>query len=132
MADLVTERAAFAAGFGNGEALIDALRCAELVVPLDIDGRIFTWDWAGLPWLTAFTDVAHCAAFARAAGRDLEAVKICKLPGAAVIDDLLDHAPTATGLVVDAASPDPLVFPPVRAFTPHRYVDEQTGQVVIA
>ncbi|GAB1815543.1 SseB family protein [Mycobacterium sp. MUNTM1] len=99
MADFDTERAAFFAGFGDGTALIAGLRSAELVVPLDVDGNIFTWVWGDLPWLAVFTDVGRCATFAEAAGRDLDAIEICALRGAVVLDELLDKAPTATGLV---------------------------------
>lgn len=132
MADFDTERAAFFAGFGDGAALIAGLRSAEFVVPLDVDGNIFTWVWGGLPWLTVFTDVGRCATFAEAAGRDLDAIEICGLRGAVVLDELLDKAPTATGLVVDAASPNVMVFPPVECLTPHRYVDVDSGEVVVS
>jgi hypothetical protein len=132
VADLATERAAFLAGFGDGPALIAALRDATLVVPLDVDGKFFTLVWSGLPWMVAFTDPQSCARFASAANRDLDAIEVCQLRGATVIDDLLDRAPTPTGLVIDAADPGVLVFPPVANLTPHRYVDERTGQVVMA
>jgi hypothetical protein len=132
MADFDTERAAFFAGFGDAAALVAGLRSAELVVPLDIDGDMFTWVWRDLPWLTVFTDVRRCAAFAEAAGRDLDAVQICAMPGSVVLDDLLDKAPTPTGLVVDAVSADVMVFPPLRSLTPHRYVNLESGEVVVS
>jgi hypothetical protein len=131
MTDLENDRASFVAVFGNVAALIDSLQSAQLVVPLDVDGRVGTWVWGGLPWLTAFTDAEHCGRFAEAAGRDSDAVEIRTLPGSVLVGELLDRAPTPTGLVVDAGSPDVLVFPPVRALTPHRYIDEETGQVVM-
>jgi hypothetical protein len=132
VADFDTERAAFFAGFGDGAALLAGLRSTELVVPLDVDGEVFTWMWGDLPWLTAFTDVNRCAAFAEAAGRDLNAVEICVVAGSAVLDELLDRAPTPTGLVIDAASADVMVFPPVRSLTPHCYIDDQSGEVVMS
>lgn len=123
------ERSAFFAGFGDPSALVTALRDSALVIPLDIDGLVFTQVWGGLPWLTAFTDVDRCVVFAEAAGRDTSAVEICRVRGAAVLDRL-DRAPEPTGLVVDAASPDVMVFPPVRAITPHCYIDDATGKAV--
>jgi hypothetical protein len=131
MADFDTERTAFFAGFGDGAALVAALRSADLVLPLDIDGDVFTWMWSDLPWLTVFTDVRRCAAFAEAAGRDPDAVQICVMPGSVVLDELLDKAPTATGLVVDASSADVMVFPPIESLTPHRYVNLESGEVVV-
>lgn len=132
MADFETERAAFFAGFGDGAALVAGLRSAELVVPLDVDGNVFTWVWSDLPWLTVFTDAQRCATFAEAAGRDLAAIEICVIQGAVVLDELLDKAPMVTGLVVDAASPDVMVFPPVRTLTAHRYIDVDSGEVVMS
>lgn len=123
------ERSAFLGGFGDPSALLAGLRAAELVVPLDEQGAVFTWVWGGLPWLVAFTGVDRCAAFAEAAGRDSAAVQICRVRGAAVLDGL-DRAPEPTGLVVDAAHAEAMVFPPVKTITPHCYIDEATGKAV--
>ncbi len=123
------ERSAFFGGFGDPAALLAGLRTTALVVPLDVDGSIFTQVWGYLPWLVAFTSVDRCAVFAEAAGRDTAAVEICQVRGAAVLDGL-DRAPGPTGLVVDAANPEAMVFPPVKAITPHCYIDEATGKAV--
>ncbi|BDY28242.1 MAG: SseB family protein [Mycolicibacterium mageritense] len=123
------ERSAFFGGFGDGSALLESLRATNLVMPLDVEGSVFTWVWRGLPWLVAFTTVERCATFAEAAGRDLEAIEVCTVRGAAVIEGM-DRAPEPTGLVVDPASTDVMVFPPARAITPHCYIDEETGEAV--
>lgn len=123
------ERSAFFGGFGDPVALLAGLRTADLVVPLDAEGSVFTQRWGGLPWLVAFTGVDRCAAFAEAAGRDIAAVEICQVRGAAVLDGL-DRAAEPTGLVVDAAHPDAMAFPPVKTITPHCYIDESTGKAV--
>ena len=123
------ERSAFFGGFGDPDALLSGLRATELVVPLATDGSVFTQRWGDLPWLVAFTSVDRCAAFAQAAGRDTAAVEICQVRGTAVLDGL-DRAPEPTGLVVDAANPEAMVFPPVKTITPHCYIDEATGKAV--
>ena len=123
------ERSAFFGGFGDPAALLDGFRAAELIVPLDEHGSVFTQIWGGLPWLVAFTSIERCAAFAVAAGRDTAAVEICNVKGTAVLDGL-DQAPEPTGLVVDPASSETMVFPPVAAITPHCYIDEDTGKAV--
>jgi hypothetical protein len=130
MADFATERAAYLAGFGDGSALVESLRAATLVVPLDVEGNVFTWRLGGLPWMTAFTDVTRCARFADAAGRDQGEIEFLELYGHAVIEGLLEAAPTPTGLVIDAASSDVMAFPPVSDFTPHNYIDVDTGELV--
>lgn len=123
------ERSAFFGGFGDGAALLSGLRSAELAVPLDVHGRVFTSRWAGVPWLVAFTSVGRCAAFAEAAGRNPDEVRVCLVVGDAVLA-ALDRAPEPTGLVVDAASAEVMVFPPVRTITPHCYIDDETGKAV--
>ncbi|SUA31690.1 Uncharacterised protein [Mycolicibacterium fortuitum] len=123
------ERSAFFGGFGDVSALLAGLREAALVLPLDVNGSVFTWVWGGLPWLAAFTTVERCSRFAEITGRDTAAVGVCTVRGGAVLDGL-DRAPEPTGLVVDPASSDVMVLPPVKAITPHCYVDEETGKVV--
>lgn len=123
------ERSAFFGGFGDPSALVAGLRAADLVVPLDDAGSVFTWTWSGMPWLVAFTSVDRCVAFAEATGRDTAAIEICRVRGAAVLDGL-DRAPEPTGLVVDAAHSEAMVFPPVKTITPHCYIDEATGKAV--
>jgi len=123
------ERSAFFGGFGDPTALLNGLCDVDLVVPLDAQGSVFTWVWSGLPWLVAFTDVNRCVAFAEAAGRDTAAIEICRVRGHAVLDGL-DRAPEPTGLVIDAAHPQAMVFPPVKTITPHCYIDEATGKAV--
>ncbi|OKH85573.1 hypothetical protein EB75_19575 [Mycobacterium sp. ST-F2] len=128
--DFVQERAAFCAGFGDGAALIAGLRAAPLILPLDVDGQIPTWIWNGVPWLAAFTSARRCEAFALAAGRNTSAIEVRTVRGAALVDEILDKAPTPTGLVVDAASHDVMVFPSTRELTPHCYIDLDTSEVV--
>jgi hypothetical protein len=126
----VAERAAFFGGFGDGRALLEGLRSVDLVVLLGADDLVPTWTWGGMPWLVAFTEASRCADFVEATERDLGEVRVSVMRGARVIDELMDRAAVPTGLVLDAASPDVMTFPPVQAITPHCFIDETTGKAV--
>ena len=128
MATFTDEVGAFLAGFGRPSNLLAALRDVELSVPLDVAGRCFTTVVDGLPWMIAFTSPEGLLAYAELTGRDIDEVTYLEVTGAYLIDAVLDVAPEPTGLIVDPQTPRAMTFPPIRAFTPHCYIDDD-GEV---
>ena len=123
-------RAAFVAGRGEpGEALA-AFRSELVWMPVDGNGRVFTLMFGGLAWLVAFTSVARLRDWMMAVGADVAAGRMFSAPGALVIDELMDGAPSPTALLIDAASAEPFTFAPVKGVSPHMYVDVASGQAV--
>lgn len=121
----VRERAAFFSGYGNGGRLMEGLRAAVLLVPVDSDGMLFTMRSAGLLWMLGFTTEASGQRFFDTIDRDDWAVGLLPLPTDRLIDDVLDKAPEPTGLVIDAVDPgQSMSFPPVREFTPNMCVED--------
>ncbi|MFW0794268.1 SseB family protein [Gordonia sp. CPCC 205515] len=129
MVTYTEEVSAFFAGYGRPGSLLDALRGVDLCVPLDEHGRYFTYVVDGLPWMLAFTTPERLRDYAELAGRDVDALTFVDTVGALLIDTVLDVAPEPTGLLVDAETDRAMTFPPVRAFTPHCYIDDD-GEVV--
>ena len=64
MSLLAREIDAYYDGFPHAEALLDAVRHSELIVPLSPDGRPLCVSDAGLTWVCAFTDRTRLARFA--------------------------------------------------------------------
>lgn len=125
MATFTDEVRAYVAGYGRPGSLLAALRTAELCVPLDAAGRYFTSVVDGLPWMIAFTTPQGLHAYAELTGRDADLVRYVEITGAILIDTVLDTAPEPTGLLVDPQTGQAMTFPPVRAFTPHCYIDDE-------
>lgn len=118
--DFVQERAAYLAGYGHVAALLDALRGATLVVPLDVNEQFFTLVLEHAPWFVAFTSRERARQFALAAGRDLASVGVVEMTAADLIDTVVTQGPVPTGLVVDPHQPDTMAFPP-DMFSPNRF-----------
>ena len=115
---------AYLSGFGDPPKLYAALREAQLSVPLDVHGRLFTVQQAGLPWMLAFTTPQRLRDFADLTERDAAEITYLDVEGQSLIEDVLDKAPEPTGLVVDPMTPMQMTFPPLKDFTPHCYYDD--------
>ncbi|SIS22012.1 hypothetical protein SAMN05445060_3867 [Williamsia sterculiae] len=110
--DFTQERAAFFAGYGQPEELLEALRDQTLYVPLDVNDEFFTLVVDDVPWSVAFTTWKRAQDFAHAAGRDLASVKAYEVTGGVFVASVVTQGPVPTGLVVDAHQADVMVFPP--------------------
>jgi hypothetical protein len=126
------QRAAYLAGDGDVAAVLAALREITVWMPVDVEGRVFTLMFGGLPWLVAFTSVDRLRNFMVAAGRDVDSGRMFSLTGAAVIDELMDRAPTPTALMIDADSGEPFAVAPVEEVTPNCYVDVDQERIVVS
>lgn len=129
MSTFTDEVSAYLSGFGDPAALLTSLRSADLVLPLDLHGQLFTVVEGGLPWMLAFTSVPGLRDFAVLTERNLDEVSCVQVVGDRLIDGVLDRAPEPTGLFVDPATTRAMTFPPTRDFTPHCYIDDE-GEVV--
>lgn len=120
---------AYLSGFGDPPKLYAALREAHLSVPLDVHGRLFTLKQSGLLWMLAFTTPQRLRDFADLTERDPAEITYLDILGQSLIDDVLDQAPEPTGLVVDAAMPEMMTYPPTKDLTPQCYYDDE-GEIV--
>lgn len=102
---------AFRQGFGQPRLLTEALRDAPLLLPVTEDDRLLISTVRGVEWLCVFTDEAQYVAYL-AARSDAEAARYRPLPGRRLLDEILPALLRPTGVVLDAAGPFPMAFPP--------------------
>ncbi|MFD4468320.1 SseB family protein [Rhodococcus sp. NPDC058505] len=102
---------AFRQGFGHPGQLTAALRDAPVLLPVTPDDRLLISTVRGVDWLCVFTGEAQYAAYLDARGAAAFA-RYRALPGGRVLDEIAAALPRPTGVVVDAAGPTPMAFPP--------------------
>lgn len=131
-AQLRAQMGAFVRGEGNPQALVEAARGAELLLPLLGEGAVWSGELDGIRWLFAFTGTHEMHAFLQ---QKWEAAEPGELPaelaryaryvrvnGEELLHELLpalvgrDRAPM--GVVVDVSSGLRAFLPPVSGIVP--------------
>lgn len=131
-AQLRAQMGAFQRGEGDPQALVEAARGAELLLPLLGEGAVWSGELDDIRWLFAFTDTREMHAFLR---QKWEAAEPGELPaelgrfaryvrvnGEELLHELLpalvgrDGVPT--GIVVDVSSASRAFLPPVAGIVP--------------
>ncbi|WP_406168432.1 hypothetical protein OIE52_24650 [Streptomyces canus] len=147
-AELRAQMGAFLRGEGDSRALVEAVRGAELLLPLLGEGAVWTADSDDIRWLFAFTGTREMHTFLQ---QKWEAAEPGELPaelaryaryvavnGEELLHELLpawvgrDRVPM--GVVVDVSSESRVFLPPVSGIVPDRIaLDKQSvtdGEVV--
>ncbi|MGW5678564.1 SseB family protein [Streptomyces sp. NPDC003860] len=104
----------------QAQARLGAFRSRPALVPLDDGDGLLTVSFGGLDWICAFTDEDALARFAHArdeAGREWTYRKVT---GALLLDEVVPAAGFPCGVALDAAGPDPVMYPPLRGIVPDR------------
>ncbi|WP_068166536.1 hypothetical protein [Rhodococcus phenolicus] len=112
---LVSEIAAFYAGFGQPAELSAALRDSTVVVPLVDDDRILHLHLGSLEWVCAFTGIPEWAQFTAARGVDPDREYRFHTMLGARLWDYAAAREQPTGVAVDVLSSAPMMFPPTVA-----------------
>ncbi|SOE13196.1 SseB protein N-terminal domain-containing protein [Streptomyces sp. 2323.1] len=115
---LADEVAAAHAGHPNPAALVGELRRTSVLVPV-VNDSLMSAELTGIRWLYAFSDEQELARFAvsRGAGPDAE-LSYVRTAGARLLDVVIPAIEGPAGVVLDAGSPQAMVFPPVSGIVP--------------
>ncbi|MCX4859165.1 hypothetical protein [Streptomyces canus] len=144
-AELRAQMGAFLRGEGDSRALVEAVRGAELLLPLLGEGAVWTADSDDIRWLFAFTGTREMHTFLQqkreAAELPAELARYARyvaVNGEELLHELLpawvgrDRVPM--GVVVDVSSESRAFLPPVSGIVPDRIaLDKQSvtdGEVV--
>lgn len=112
---LVSEIAAFYAGFGQSAELFAALRSSTVVVPLIDEDQILHLHLGGLEWVCAFTGIPEWAQFTAARGVDSDREYRFHTMRGGRLWDYAAARERPTGVAVDVLGSAPMMFPPTVA-----------------
>lgn len=112
---LLEEIDATYAGYGNPSSLVEAARTALLWVLIDGENQPLCADSGGLPWLYAFTSEQQLAQFGVQRDEGDREWPFLTMPGWRLFDDVILACPGPTGVAINVAGAQPMMFPPVLA-----------------
>nr|WP_073719318.1 SseB family protein [Streptomyces sp. TSRI0281] len=98
--------------------LLGEFRRSAVLVPLDVDGDLWSAEQNGVRWICAFSDEEALARFAQARGDAEREWAYRAALGARLLDVMVPMLPGPAGVALDAGSDDGMVFPPVAGIVP--------------
>jgi hypothetical protein len=119
-APLRTEIELVRGGVGDAVSVRRTLRESVLYLLRAGDADVMATQADGIRWVYAFTTRTELARFAALRGGRDASVDYVTVRGDRLLDAGVPSTGTATGIAVDVAGDQPMLFPPVRGIVPDR------------
>jgi SseB protein N-terminal domain len=110
--NLFEESAATYAGYGNPPSLLQAARESLLWLPVDEEAQPLCVDAGGVAWVCAFTSERELAEFGIQRGEADQEWSYLTMRGSRLFDEVIAACPVPTGVAVNVAGAQPMMFPP--------------------